>query len=213
MSDRYFAPCFIMKIPNKRELQQIASIHSSDIDFKDFMKLYKEYTKESYSFLVNEKDFLLCHQIIHDDLGRTYYKISINEKIKTINNKIEQNKAQYNLDRQTAKISALSSGNVSKPGKDVLPKKDLLGKAATMKIFEYSPLGKELKTQTDITKKQYKKLDITSESDKITKKEKREFKKYNRSNLIYNSKYSFNTDYNIKNLKDMCPESKYQILL
>ena len=39
---------FIMKFPNKRELQQIASNHSSDIDFKDFMKLYKEYTKEPY---------------------------------------------------------------------------------------------------------------------------------------------------------------------
>ena len=36
---------FIMKIPNKRELQQIASNLSSDIDFKDFMKLYKDYTK------------------------------------------------------------------------------------------------------------------------------------------------------------------------
>ena len=36
----------------------------------------------------------------------------ITKKIKTINNKIEQNKAQYNLDRQTAKISALSSGNL-----------------------------------------------------------------------------------------------------
>ena len=45
---------FIMKIPNKRELQQIASNHSSDIDFKDFMKLYKDYTKEPYSFLVND---------------------------------------------------------------------------------------------------------------------------------------------------------------
>ena len=42
----------IMKIPNKRELQQIASSHSSDIDFKDFIKLYKEYIKEPYSFLV-----------------------------------------------------------------------------------------------------------------------------------------------------------------
>ena len=31
---------FIMKIPNKRELQKMASSHSSDIDFKDFMKLY-----------------------------------------------------------------------------------------------------------------------------------------------------------------------------
>ena len=38
--------------------------------------------------------------------------MTINEKIKTINNKIEQNKAQYNLDKQTAKILALSLGNV-----------------------------------------------------------------------------------------------------
>ena len=45
---------FIIKIPNKRELQQIASNHSSDIDFKDFMKLCKDYTKEPHSFLVND---------------------------------------------------------------------------------------------------------------------------------------------------------------
>ena len=45
--------------------------------------------------------------------------------------------AQYDLDRKTAKISALSSGNVSKykflTGKDVLRKKDLLEKAAVIK--------------------------------------------------------------------------------
>ena len=41
---------FIMKIPNKRELQQIALNHSSDIDFKDFMKIYKKCTAEPYSF-------------------------------------------------------------------------------------------------------------------------------------------------------------------
>ena len=44
---------FIMKISNKRELQQIPLNHLSDIDFKDFTKLYKDYTKEQYSFLVN----------------------------------------------------------------------------------------------------------------------------------------------------------------
>ena len=32
---------FIMQIPNKQEIQQIAFNHSSDIDFKDFMNLYK----------------------------------------------------------------------------------------------------------------------------------------------------------------------------
>ena len=31
---------FIMKFPNKRELQQVALNHSSDIDFKDFIKVY-----------------------------------------------------------------------------------------------------------------------------------------------------------------------------
>ena len=45
---------FIMKIPNKTELQQIASNHSSDIDYRDFIKLYKDYTKEPYSFLVKD---------------------------------------------------------------------------------------------------------------------------------------------------------------
>ena len=41
-----------MKIPNKREFQQIISTHSSDIDFKDFMKIYKKCTAKPYSFLV-----------------------------------------------------------------------------------------------------------------------------------------------------------------
>ena len=41
-----------MKIPNKREPQQIAFNHSSDIDFQDFMNLYKKCTERPYSFLV-----------------------------------------------------------------------------------------------------------------------------------------------------------------
>ena len=45
---------FIMKIPNKRELQQIALNHSSDINSKDFIKIYKKCTAEPYSFLVND---------------------------------------------------------------------------------------------------------------------------------------------------------------
>ena len=45
---------FIMKIPNKRELQQIAVSHSSDIDFKNFINIYKECMDEPYSFLVSD---------------------------------------------------------------------------------------------------------------------------------------------------------------
>ena len=44
----------IMKIPSKQELQQIAFILSSDIDFKDFMNLYKRCTAKQYSFLVTD---------------------------------------------------------------------------------------------------------------------------------------------------------------
>ena len=41
----------IMKIYNKRELQNIATNHSADTDYKGFMKIYKKFTSEPYSFL------------------------------------------------------------------------------------------------------------------------------------------------------------------
>ena len=112
--------------------------------------------------------------------------MSISEKMKTINNKIEQKKALYDLDRQTAKISALLSGNVGKneflTGKDILPEKELLGKAAIIERSEYSLLGKELKKQTSIAEKEYQKIDNTYEPDRIKNSVT---KKYNRSNLIH----------------------------
>ena len=43
---------FIMKIPNKRELQQIPINHSSDISTKDFIEIYRKCTDKPYSFLV-----------------------------------------------------------------------------------------------------------------------------------------------------------------
>ena len=45
---------FIMKIPNRRELQQIAINHSSDINTKDFINIYKKCTDKPYSFLVSD---------------------------------------------------------------------------------------------------------------------------------------------------------------
>ena len=41
----------IMRINNKRELQNIAINYSADIDYKDFMKIYRECTKEPFNFL------------------------------------------------------------------------------------------------------------------------------------------------------------------
>ena len=45
---------FIIKIPNKKEFQQIVVNHSSDIDFTDFIKIYKKCTAEPYCFIVND---------------------------------------------------------------------------------------------------------------------------------------------------------------
>ena len=45
---------FIMKIPNNRELQQIATNYSSDMDLKDFVTIYKKCNTEPYSFLLSD---------------------------------------------------------------------------------------------------------------------------------------------------------------
>ena len=110
-----------MKIPNKRELQQTALNHSSDIDFKDFMQIYKKCTTEPYSFLVNDTTFP------SDDLLRFrknllgLYII----RMMTIEDQIKDEKLQYDINREAAKISALSSGKIDKyeylTGEEILP--------------------------------------------------------------------------------------------
>ena len=40
-----------MKVNNRKELQNIAISHSTDIDYQDFMKIYRECTKEPYNLL------------------------------------------------------------------------------------------------------------------------------------------------------------------
>ena len=42
----------IMKINNRKALQNIAINHSTDIDYKDFIKMYRECTKEPFNFLI-----------------------------------------------------------------------------------------------------------------------------------------------------------------
>ena len=100
-------------------------------------------------------------------------------------------------------------------GKDVLPEKDLLEKATAIKIFEYLSLAKEVEAQANIAKKkkQYQKLNDICEFDKVTKKENPTLKKYNRLNLICNSKYSFREYYIIKNFSSLSYKPKYPILL
>ena len=69
---------FTMKIPNKRELQQIATNHSPDNDFNDFIKIYKKFTTRPYSFIaydtillsdnpLRSRNNILNKHIINDD--------------------------------------------------------------------------------------------------------------------------------------------------
>ena len=71
-----------------------------------------------------------------------FIKMTITDQIKVLNKKIMQNEAQYDLDRKTAKISALSSENSDKY--EYLTGEDLGLKSSTIEQakLQYSPLGK-----------------------------------------------------------------------
>ena len=84
-------PCFIMKILNKEELQQIESNHLSNIEFKSFMKLYKDYTNKPFSFSMNNTNLSSDN---HLRFRKNLLKMTATERIKNINNKIEKSKAQ-----------------------------------------------------------------------------------------------------------------------
>ena len=71
-----------------------------------------------------------------------HYKMTLTNEIKILDNKIKANQAQYNLDREEAKISAFSSNELGKyeyfTGEDLGYKPGIAERAKC----EYSPLGK-----------------------------------------------------------------------
>ena len=95
----------------------------------------------------------------------------------------------------------------------------MLEEATTTKRFEYSPLGKESKAQTDIAKKQYQGLDkafISNKENKnvnesLIKREKTAVKKYNKSNLIYHTLNFYNHSKD-KKFDSLSFNSKYSCL-
>ena len=131
-----------MKINNKRELQNIAINHSADIDYQDFIKIYRECTKEPYNFLTIDTTLPANDPLRFRKNLFNSYKNDNNWSIKILNRKIKHNETQYDLDRKSAKISALSSNNLDKY--EYLTGEDLGLKPSTIEQakFEYSPLGK-----------------------------------------------------------------------
>ena len=79
-----------------------------------------------------------------------------------------------------------------------------------MKRFQFSPLGKELKAQTDIAKKQYQKLDDIDEFVKI-KKEIPTIKNYKRSDLIFDNRHKKKCTCNLNAQKESIKERKVSV--
>ena len=80
--------------------------------------------------------------------------MALTEQVKILNDKIRANKAQYDLDRQGAKISALSSGELEKheylTGENLGYKPDVVQNAK----LEYSSLGQLFNKALDVNEKQ-----------------------------------------------------------
>ena len=75
--------------------------------------------------------------------------MTLTNEVEILDGKITANQAQYDLDREAAKISALSSGELGKyeylTGEDLGYKPGVAEKAK----FEYSPLGKVFNKGSD----------------------------------------------------------------
>ena len=144
-----------MKILSKQELEETAFTNSSDIDFKDFMNLYKKCTANPYCFLVIDATLASDNPLhFRKNLIERILKI-----IRTIDDKIRDEKLQYDINREAAKMSALSSGKIDKyeylTG-DKIPPIDQRRVIEQAK-FAYSALGKAFEKQTKTIEEQGKK--------------------------------------------------------
>ena len=137
--------------------------------------------------------------------------MTVKDQIKILDRKIKQHESQYNLDRESAKISALSSNNLDKY--ELLTGEDLGLKPSNIEQtkFEYSPLGKKfnkglseddkkeglLKRLKNIKDKNEELINTLSASNRASKSDV----------LTYNTKYSFVKLKNIDNIKKLSVDS------
>ena len=107
------------------------------------MKIYRECTKKPFNFLAIDTTLPASDPLrFGKKLIWFFIKMTVTDQIKTLDKKIMQNEAQYDLDRKAAKISELSSNYQDKY--QYLTGEDLVIKPSTVEQakFEYSPLGK-----------------------------------------------------------------------
>ena len=138
--------------------------------------------------------------------------MTVTDQIKILDRKIKQNEAQYDLDREAAKISAFSSNNLDKY--EYLTGEDLGLKPSTVEQakFEYSPLGKIFnKGLSEDDKKEgiLKRLEnIKDKNDELlntfstTNKSSRNKTNNQSKKLTYNAEHSFAKLRNIDDFKN-----------
>ena len=146
----------------------------------------------------------------------------VTDQIKILDRKIKQNEAQYDLEREAAKISAFSSNNLHKY--EYLTGEDLGHKPSTVEQakFEYFPLGKIfnkglseedrkeglLKRLENIKDKNEELLNVFSTTNKASKNKINIQSK----TLIYDSKHSFLKYKDINDIKELSLDSIYKKL-
>ena len=145
--------------------------------------------------------------------------MTVTDHIKILDRKIKQNESQYDLDREAAKISALSSKNLDKY--ELLTGEDLGLKSSTVEQakFEYSPLGKIFnkglseddkkeglfKRQENIKDKNKELINRFSTTNKASKnKANNQSKK-----IIYDGNHSFTELKNNDNIKKLSLSSMF----
>ena len=132
------------EINNKRELQNIATNKSADINYKEIVEIYRECTEEPYSFLTIDTTLPASDPLRFRKICFFFINMTIADQIETLDRKIKQNEAQQDLDTNAAKIPALFSNNFDKY--EYLTGEDLVLKPSTVEqaTFDYSSMSKFL---------------------------------------------------------------------
>ena len=87
----------IMQINNRIELQNIAITHFVDIDYKDFMKIYRECTKQPFGFLTIDTTLPASDPLRSRKTCCSLIKMTLTNQIKILDRKIKQNEVQMIL--------------------------------------------------------------------------------------------------------------------
>ena len=161
------------------------------------MNIYGESAKETYSFLTNDTKFLASDPLRFRKTCFNLIKMTVTDHLKILDDKIKANQSQYDLSREEAKISALSSKNLLDKyeyltGENLGYKPNVFEKAK----FGYSPLCMVLTNNTK------------SKANKNKAYNKNKQDKY----LVYSSQHSFVKFKVIDEFNELSLDSMYKRL-